>query len=276
MASPCEVFVDDTNESITQKLCESAFAEAQRIEKKYSRYRSDNIIHRINTSAGKAVEVDEETAQLLDFAQQCYELSDGLFDITSGILRQAWKFDGSANLPEQSTVQALLPLIGWHRVDWRAPRIILPEGMEIDLGGIGKEYAVDKTILLLGAENPASVLVNFGGDLHVSGPRSGNRPWLVGIENPDVFGEASSQVEIRRGALTTSGDSQRYLLRDGVRYSHVLNPQTGWPVENSPRSVTVAANTCIEAGMISTLAMLAGGDAEEFLQAQNVRFWCQR
>lgn len=276
MASPCEVFVDNSDRDLAYRLSNMAASEAARIERKFSRFRTDNIIHKINTSNGKSVEVDPETALLLDFAEHCYELSDGMFDITSGILRRVWTFDRSDNIPEQSAIDALLPLIGWDKLTWNRPVLCMPAGMEIDLGGIGKEYAVDKTLLLLTDHTPKSILVNFGGDLNVSGPRSNDQPWLVGVEKPDAASTTSGRIEIFRGALTTSGDSQRYLKKDNTIYSHVLDPRNGWPVANAPRSVTIAAKNCTEAGILSTLGMLHGADAEKFLNAQGVKFWCQR
>ena len=275
MASPCEVFIDTDDAVLARSLIDCAVNEAHRIEHKFSRFRTDNIIHTINTSEGQPIRADAETTQLLNFASQCHELSDGLFDITSGILRRAWKFDGSPNIPQAEAIERLLPLIGWDKVSWQPPTITLPAGMEIDLGGIGKEYAVDKALLMLSQQCSSGILVNFGGDLHVSGPRRQNLPWNVGIENTDIMGQAVQELDISRGAITTSGDSQRFLLKDGIRYGHVLNPLTGWPTENAPHSVTVAANNCIEAGILSTLAMLKGKDAKEFLEMQDVQFWLQ-
>ena len=148
----------------------------------------------------------------------------------------------------------------------------LEPGMEIDFGGIGKEYAVDRAATLLrGAAEPC--LINLGGDLAVTRPAAGGRPWRVGIEALDASGKPARALELRRGALATSGDARRFLLKDGYRYGHVLNARTGWPVERAPRSVTVAANTCTEAGTFSTLALLHGAGAEEFLRAQGVDYW---
>jgi thiamine biosynthesis lipoprotein len=147
--------------------------------------------------------------------------------------------------------------------------------MEIDFGGIGKEYAVDRAAALLRhAAEPC--LVNLGGDLAVTGPSAGGRPWRIGIEALDASGKPARVLELRRGALATSGDARRFLLKDGHRYGHVLDARTGWPVEGAPRSVTVAAATCTEAGTFSTLALLQGAGAEEFLRAQRVEFWCLR
>ena len=275
MASPCEVLLECDDRAQAHELIEIASREAFRIEQKFSRYRDDNIVHRINRG-GERLEVDEETARLLDFARNCYDLSDGWFDITSGILRHAWKFGDGARLPRQREIDRLLAHIGWHQVSWEKPYLTLPAGMEIDFGGIGKEYAVDSALGLIRDAADCSALVNFGGDCHASGPQAGGRPWMTGIENPNRPGDASAVIRLRQGALATSGDVFKYIEHRGRRYSHILNPKTGWPSPDAPRSVTVAAATCTEAGILSTLAMLQGGDAETFLDAQGVRYWCYR
>lgn len=278
MASPCEVLIETTDHELAAAALDLAAVEALRVEQKFSRYRTDNLIHRINTAAGAAIEVDDETGRLIDFADQVFGLSNGLFDITSGVLRRAWRFDGSDNIPPRKVVKGLLPLVGWQKVDWQAPRLRLPEGMEIDLGGIGKEYAVDcaldKLIRLMPGEVP--VLLNFGGDLRANRPPASKPAWQVGVEAARAGGPVSQTISLKRGALTTSGDARRFLLRNGVRYSHVLNPRTGWPVKSAPRSVTVYGATCVETGVLSTLAMLKGKDAESFLDAQDVQYWVQR
>ena len=278
MASPCEILIDSSDKQLATKLVEIAETEATRIEKKFSRYKTDNLIYKINHSENKPVRADEELANLLDYASQCYELSDGLFDITSGILRKVWHFDCTNKIPKKESVEALLPLIGWEKLSWQSPYIQLPIGMEIDLGGIGKEYAVDRTATLLRDKTNTSVLINYGGDLYSTGPRTNKHGWLVGIES---FKSASSPkaeklYELMNGGMATSGDVRRYLLKDGKRYSHILNPKTGWPVENAPHSITVASDSCTEAGILCTLGMLHGQQAETFLKAQNIKFWPQR
>ncbi|MCW9013250.1 MAG: FAD:protein FMN transferase [Gammaproteobacteria bacterium] len=275
MACPCEILISTNDKKTAIHALEIAQAEATRIEQKFSRYRKDNIIFKINNSNGTTIEVDEETAGMLDFANQCYELSDKKFDITSGVLREIWKFDGSNNIPSKQQVMDILPRIGWNKITWENPFITLQRGMEIDLGGIGKEYAVDQTTQIIHKTITDSVLVNFGGDIATLSPRKNNTPWLIGVDDPENTGRnALGQIPLLRGGLATSGDARRYLLKDGIRYSHILDPTTGWPVPDAPRSVTVVANTCLEAGMLSTFAMLEGNKAKEFLQAQDVQFWC--
>jgi thiamine biosynthesis lipoprotein len=265
MATPCEVRIETDDAALAQRVFAAVETETRRIEQKYSRYRSDSVISGINAAAGHPIEVDTETAMLLDFADQCHTLSDGLFDITSGALRRIWRFDGSDRLPSKTQVAALLPVIGWRKVLWQRPCLTLQEGMEIDFGGLAKEYAVDRAVALARQITDLPVLVNFGGDLCVSGPRSDGSRWKVAIESVE-----------QSGAMATSGDARRFLLKDGVRYGHILNPKTGWPIDRAPRSVTVAAATCIEAGMTATMSILQGKHAERFLKREAVRAWCVR
>jgi len=281
MASPCELLVDGGDAAGAERLLGLAQHEVQRIERKYSRYRADSELSRWLAHGGKGVRVDDESAGLLDLAALCHKLSDGLFDISSGVLRAVWRFDGSDRVPDADAVARVAARVGWQRVRWEPPLLTLPAGMELDLGGLGKEYAADRTLGLLREHTALPLLVNLGGDLVVSGPRANGQAWYVGVERPasETSGESLSTaglIALRGGALATSGDARRYLLKDGVRYSHVLDPRTGWPVQGAPRSVTVAAPTCTEAGLMSTLAMLQGPGAEALLAAQGLPHWVQR
>jgi FAD:protein FMN transferase len=249
-----------------------AAKEAWRIEKKYSRYRDDSVTAWIHASRGTTIEVDTETASLIDFARECFYLSEGLFDITSGVLRRAWTFDGSDRVPEVVAIERLLPFVGFEKLHWRSPKLLVPAEMELDFGGIGKEYAVDRAYQLLTAREWSPFLINFGGDLRANHPPP-NGPWQVGIEQPDTEREARMVLDLEHGALATSGDSRRYLLKNGVRYGHILNPLTGWPEVDSPRAITVAASSCTEAGLLSTVALLHGAGAQAYLNEQGVRYW---
>ena len=276
MATPCEVRVETEDAGMGRRVADAVETEARRIEAKFSRYRDDSIVGQINSAGGRKIVVDAETVHLLNFASQCFDLSGGMFDITSGVLRRVWRFDGSDQVPGASDIKPLLELVGWKKVSLRASCIALPAGMEIDLGGLAKEYAVDRALAVARAITAAPVLVNFGGDLAVSGPRTGGARWHVAIASVEKDDALAGMLELASGALATSGDARRFLLKDGVRYSHILNPRTGWPVKNAPRSVTVAAPSCVEAGMVATLAMLQGKRAELFLKREGARAWCIR
>jgi thiamine biosynthesis lipoprotein len=134
---------------------------------------------------------------------------------------------------------------------------------------------VDRCVAVLRLRIEAAGLVNFGGDLAVSAAPRARKAWKVAIEGPEA-GTPERLLDLRQGAIATSGDARRFLLKNGVRYAHILDPRTGWPIADAPKSVTVAAETCTQAGMLSTLAMLRGADAESFLTSQSVRFWCRQ
>jgi thiamine biosynthesis lipoprotein len=150
--------------------------------------------------------------------------------------------------------------------------------MELDFGGIGKEYAVDRSILLAKQLTDKPILVNLGGDLAVTGPRLNNLAWQVAIEHPDfdALGQQDMIVALNQGALATSGDARRYIKKDGIRYGHVLNAKTGWPIMHAPRSITTVAPKCIQAGILATLALLQGKNAEQFLTDQDITYWARR
>jgi thiamine biosynthesis lipoprotein len=273
MEAEHELTIDAADASTAAAAARAATAEVQRIEAKYSRYRDDAITSRINRAAGRAaVPIDTETAALLRYADECHRLSDAAFDVTSGVLRRAWDFRRDPpRLPQASEVDALRRLIGWARVEWSETSIRLPEaGMEIDFGGIGKEYAADRAATVLADAGVANALVNLAGDVRALGSQPTGAPWRVGIVHPRKPGGVIGAVELRDAAVATSGDYERYFEIQGRRYCHILDPRTGWPMDRW-QSVSVVAPLCIVAGSLATIAMLRP-DAATFLREQRYRF----
>ena len=267
MGSPCELRVYG-EAARTADALRAAQAEVVRLEAKYSRYRDDSLATRINRSAGDAagVEVDDETARLLDYAATAWRESEGRFDVTSGILRRVWNFK-AGRVPARADVDALLPLIGWDKVAWRSPRLVLPlRGMEIDFGGYVKEYAADLVAAKCRELGVQHGLVDLGGDLAAIGPHPDGRPWRVGVRDPRAPERALAQLALFAGGVATSGDYERCMVVDGVRYGHILDPRSGWPVHGLA-SVTVIAGACLVAGTLSTCAMLRGGRGGAWLDA---------
>jgi thiamine biosynthesis lipoprotein len=268
MAGPCALQVYARVAAPAEAALAAAEAEVRRIEAKYSRYRADSLLSRINASAGQAegIEVDAETAGLLDYAATAYAQSEGLFDISSGVLRRAWDFR-AARLPAPAELKALLPLVGWSRLRWQRPRLVLPlKGMELDFGGFGKEYAADRAASVLLAAGFRHGLVDLAGDLRILGPHPDGSPWQVGIRHPRGGPEqAIAVVELRGGAIASSGDYERYFERDGRRYSHILDPRHGWPVQGAAASVSVLADRCLLAGTATTIALLKGAQGPAWL-----------
>ncbi len=257
MGTPCELQVYAPRLAQARRAVALALADVQRLEARYSRYREDSLLTAINREArrGGQVQVDEETAHLLDYARTCHELSDGLFDITSGLLREAWNFHSGA-LPSPERLAALLERVGWEKLRWERPRLAFTQpGMELDLGGIVKEYAADRAAALCQSAGITHGMVNLGGDIRILGPHPDGSPWRVGIRHPRRPDALLQSVALSEGALASSGDYERCIQIDGVRYGHILNPHTGWPVRHMA-AVTVIAPLCVLAGSACTIGML--------------------
>lgn len=266
MGTLCEIQLFALTKTKAKKVANAAILDVQRLERLYSRYKPDSLLSKINRVAllGGSITVDEETACLLDYAVTCYQQSDGLFDITSGILRRAWKFDQD-QLPEQSLIDQLLNNVGWHKVIWKRPVLTfsMPD-MEIDFGGIVKEYAVDRAAALCFAQGIKHGVINLGGDIKVIGPRADGNPWRIGIKHPHDKDGLLDTLLLYEGALASSGDYERCITVNGIRYGHVLNPKTGWPVRHLA-AVSVVGDFCVVAGSASTIAMLKEDKGTEWL-----------
>lgn len=274
MGSPCAVIVSGEDAALAAHIGRLVSSEAYRVESKFARDKP-SVLTAINEAAGSRVELDAETAELIDYAHRCFLMSEGLFDMTAGPLSRAWRPDGTHRMPEADEISRALQHVGWARVRWERPFLTLESGMEIDLAEVSKEYAVDRAMAQALQQGAAGMLINFGGAMRVSGARADGGAWQVAVENVDT-GERAEMLELSHGSLATSGNARRFLRDEGKRFGRVLNPRTGWPIPNAPRSVTVLADSCSEAGLLAKLALLRGLGAEAFLRDQKVRFWIAR
>ena len=273
MGSACEVVLASHTQNEAESMAKLAIDEVLRIERKYSRYTTDSIIAKINQQAGRgALQCDDETWALFQFASQLFDKSDGLFDITSGVLRQAWDFK-KPEVPTSQKLEVLLPLVGWQKVVLQDQSIALPlAGMEVDLGGFGKEYAADRAAQVLKEKGVTYGYVNLAGDMRFLGPKPTGEPWMIGIQDPRVRDHVVATLPITQGGLATSGDYERYFELNGQRYCHVLNPKTGMPVSYW-RSVSVTSPATVVSGCTTTMAMLKEADGLAFLQATGFDFF---
>lgn len=266
MGSPCAIQLYAGSAKKAKQAARIVMDDVHRLEAKYSRYRADSFLSSINRVAaqGGSIPVDDETAGLLDYAATCYQQSDGLFDITSGILRRAWNFK-SGSLPSQETIQTLLEKIGWHKISWQRPVLAFTvAGMEIDFGGVVKEYAVDRAAALCREAGIKHGLINLGGDVKIIGPHDDGSPWRIAIRHPRIHDGVLHTLLLHSGALASSGDYERCITVNGIRYGHVLNPKTGWPV-NYMAAVSVIGEFCVVAGSASTIGMLKGENGPQWL-----------
>ena len=267
MGTQCEIQIYSDHPGKVKRLSKRIINDIQRLEVKYSRYRPDSFLSQINLVAnqGGLIKVDDETAILLNYAETCYQQSDGLFDISSGVLRGAWRFH-TKQLPTQEDIDTLLEKVGWRKLEWTGSELNFPNiGMELDLGGIVKEYAVDRAASFCLDSGVKNGLINLGGDIRLIGPRGNGESWTVGIAHPRINNSVLMNLSISRGAVANSGDYERCIVIEGVRYAHILNPKTGWPVKYLA-AVSVISDFCVVAGSASTIAMLKEEQGPEWLK----------
>ncbi|MBY0501768.1 MAG: FAD:protein FMN transferase [Alphaproteobacteria bacterium] len=278
MGCACSIHFYAHDELEAENVYKAVFAEVDRLDRYYTNYSSTSFTAEINKSAGdkSGILVDSETAILLDYAQQCTSMSDGLFDITAGALRYAWDFESNnPTLPSKDKLKKLLKTVGWDKVEWKKPKFILPKkGMMIDFGGVVKEYAADAAAKICHSMGIHHGVIDMSGDIKIIGPHIDGRPWLIGVRHPREEGKEMAFIELGEGALATSGDYEKSIKIAGKNYSHILNPKTGWPVEGIS-SVTAVAEFCLVAGSLTTISCLKGPrEGVEWLNSLGFPYFC--
>ncbi len=260
LGTNCSIKLRCTEDATALHYAAEALEWLGRFEAKFSRYRPTSLISRINGAAGGWVETDDETDHLLRLADDLHRRTDGILDPTMLPLLRVWDWKTAHHtLPDRHAVEAALSLTGWEKVERRPGAVRLPvPGMGLDFGGFGKEYAVDFLTRMATRHGIQDVLVDLGRDIHALGGNGRHPFWHVGIEDGKRPGHCWGGVAVSGRAVSTSGDSARHFIHGGTRYGHILDPRTGWPVANGTRSVTVIANSCLEAGAYSTAVFVLG------------------
>ncbi len=230
-------------------------------EARYSRFLPDSLIGMINAAAGRHwVDVDPESDALFDLCQEMVFFTRGVFDPTALPLMRLWNWKADPPvLPDDHAIAAARQLVGWRKVQRRKGSIFLPqEGMCLDLGGIGKEYAIDRVVTMAFERGIQDILVDFGQDVRVHGQPPERGAWHIGLEDPRNPGRCWTGVAVNDHAVTTSGDYVRRFVLNGRRYGHIVDPRNGQPVDNGSLSVSVIAPNCTLAGIVSTAAFVLG------------------
>ena len=262
MGSSLKVSIWTTDEAKAAAAAEHVAREFDRIEQLLSVWKTDSDVVRINAAAGdRPVRVSHDTVTVLEAAQHAAELTKGKFDITFGALADLWKFDHDQDntVPDRDAIAERLSL-----VDYRAVQIDRDAGtafiarprMRIHLGGVGKGYAIDRGIALLRDHGFRDFLIQAGGDIYAAGTNNG-APWTLGIADPRGSHEAFAALEITDATFSTSGDYERFFIKDGVRYHHLIDPDRGEPARGC-RSVTIVADRATTADVLSTGVFIMG------------------
>ena len=245
-------------------------ARLDEINRSMSTYRQDSEISRFNRfkQAGRKFKVSNDFFQVMQAGRAIYRLSEGAWDATVKPLLDLWGFGqaGPKNkVPPQTEIDALLPDIGFSNIETPAPGFLLKKraGVTIDLSSIAKGFGVDQISDLLRNEGFENYLVEIGGEIMAAGNRKDGLPWRIGINRPRpdaAFNEVYRVFELRNQAFATSGDYRNFFEANGIRYAHVIDPRTGYPVSNGVISVSIAADTCTLADGLATAVMVMGAD----------------
>lgn len=261
MATNCVVKFRLDDDRSAMEFAAEALDWVGRFEARFSRFKPDSVISRINSAAGGAwVEVDEETEHMLNLAGDLHQRTNGVVDASVLPLLRTWNWkQARERLPGKDEVKAALELCGWRKIERRPGAVRLPKaGMGLDLGGFGKEYAVDHVARLARERGVSDALIDFGRDIFAMGGNGDHPFWHVGIEDGNHPGTCWGGLAVSDRAVCSSGDYHRHFTHGGIRYGHILDPRTGWPVANGMRAVTVVAPSCIEAGAYSTAVFVLG------------------
>ena len=266
MGSPVHLTAWTADAGRARAAFDAAFAEFDRLDAMMTVWREDSDVLRVNAAAGRhPVPVQPEVREVLRAARQVSEWTGGKFDVTFGALAGLWKFDHDRDnvVPDAAAVRGRLPLIDYTQVvvdDNAGTVFIRRPGMSIHLGGIGKGYAVDRAAAILRQAGLADFMIQAGGDLYAGG-RRGDRPWRLGIRDPRGAADRSfAMLDVSDATFSTSGDYERFFLRDGRRYHHILDPDVGEPARAS-RSVTVVSERAILADAVAKGIFILGPDA---------------
>jgi FAD:protein FMN transferase len=261
MGTWCQITIPSPAPSPCKTFMAAALRWVAEFEARYSRFIPDSLVSRINAAAGRDwVEVDAEADRLFSLCEELVFFTRGAFDPTSLPLIALWNWKACPPVvPSDDAVQAAHGLVGWDKVQRKPGAILLPlAGMGLDLGGLGKEYAVDCVVALAQQHGIESVLVDFGQDVRAMGQPPKQEAWFIGLEDPGRPGQCWAGVAARDMAVASSGDYLRCFQSNGKRYGHILDPRSGYPVSNGCRSVTVLAPSCTVAGVLSTTAFIVG------------------
>ena len=254
------------DEPAAKAAFDDVFAEFARLEQLMSTWITDSDVSRVNREAGvRPVAVSADVRDVLKSARQMSEWTGGKFDVTFGALSGLWKFDHDQDnvLPEMREVRRRLPLIDYRaiQIDDAAGTVFVPRrGMSIHLGGIGKGYAIDRAAAIFRRRGVRDFVIQSGGDMYVGGLKDG-KPWRLAIQDPRGAANRSfAELDLSDGTFSTSGDYERYFIKNGRRYHHILDPATGEPARGA-RSVTIVSNVAVLADGLSTGVFIMGPDA---------------
>jgi FAD:protein FMN transferase len=266
MGTMVSVEIVTNSPGVASGIMEKVWAEAERLERVFSRYLPESEISRINRDAGHhPVPISDEMMVVFSHAEDISRITEGAFDVSVGPLMKIWGFfpERKGQVPAEDELADCIALVGWRAIELnQSERTVhfLKPGVEIDLGALAKGYIVDRVAALLVEEGIENALVNAGGDIYCLGEYPGGRSWRIGLEHPRDEDEILTVLELKNRAVATSGDYRNYFIRSRLRYSHIIDPRTGQPSRSKVVEVSVMAPDCLTADGLATAMFVMGAD----------------
>ena len=252
MSTPCELILYESQKAKADSVAESVVVEVKRLEKKYNYYNKESLLSSINSRTES--NLDKETKSLLQRAKQYYALTNSIFDITVATFKDLYKSESSLEILNAKK-KKLMPYVGCEHFEIKKDKIVFDnEFTKIDLGGFVKEYAVDRSALVIKKAKIKSALINYGGDIYAHGKKPDGSKYRIGIKNPENKAEHIEYIDIENQALTTSASYERSYSIDEKSFSHILSKQEY--KKQAPKSVSIVSSNCVESGVYSTALMI--------------------
>lgn len=261
MGTDLEITVSIADKTSAEKAFDAVIKEMVRIEQVMSEWRENTLVSQINRNAGiRAVVVNDELFNVISAALQVSELSGGAFDISWAGMREIWRFEkGKERVPSDQEIKDKITLVDYREIELNREKktvFLRKKGMSIGLGGIAKGYAVDMAMQALVNSGIKDAIVKAGGDMRIQGTEDG-KPWEIGIQHPRNRDKLIARLKLSNISISTSGDYERFFIKDGVLYHHIIDPKTGYPAKECS-SVTIIGPDTMTTDALSTAVFVLG------------------
>ena len=269
MGGPCEIKFYCANDKTAKEIIETIDNELVRLDSLLNYFSEKSLVSALNRDS--KIEASQDITYLFILSDSVSKLTDGLFDISIAPLMEMWGFyKGASRIPDATEIERTKNLVDYQKIQIKNDSIIIPKKMKIDLGGIAQGYAADRVGIILRRHHIKSAIINIGGEVLLTGRSSQDRPWRIGIKNPRGEGIVET-IELENGAVSTSGDYEKFFIIDNKRYPHIINPKTGFPALNFASVTIFAKETAFADAMATAMAIMGPEKGIRFLDSLGIR-----
>lgn len=269
VGGPCEIKFYCLDKDIGQTIVTEIDMELKLIDSLLNYFSPVSLVNKINTE--HRVLLSYDIKEIFILSDSISRLTNGLFNISVVPLLELWGFyGGEKRVPSKNEIEQARLLVDYRKIRIKGDTIIIPDNMKIDLGGIAQGFAADQVVKILKKYGIKSAIINIAGEVYGLGNSPKNRPWVVGIKNPRGEG-IIEKVELSDGALSTSGDYEKFFVANGIRYAHIIDPRTGCPAKDYASVTVFAKNTAFADGIATTVSVMGAYQGKKFLDSLKIK-----